>query len=254
MSEEAAYASFTDNNVDTLLSTEAGQIDVRKCRDRHAKCYDCYDDCLVPLYSEYDENVGKPINPDQLAGNRVHLELLRVCRQTYIEANPVLWSSTLWSFTHSLAFTKFMEHRNAVQRRTMRKLHLDLDMRYAWKSHTWAYWWYASLHKSVLSKFSALDVVHLDITGNKWIRNSNIIGNPAMFRADLEFNMLSDLWHVAPKTLTVTCMETFNTDGSKMTVPERQKMANDIRIKLSPSSKAPDSAGYLTFSQHPILG
>lgn len=41
--------------------------------------------------------------------------------------------------------------------------------------------------------------------------------------------MWADLWHLTPKTLTVTCMKTANLDGSKMALLQRQKMADDIR-------------------------
>lgn len=104
------------------------------------------------------------------------------------------------------------------------------------------------LKKSVLVKFSALKVVHLDITGNQWVRDSAFIGGPRMLRSDLEFNMLADLWHLTPKTLTVTCMETANMNGSKMTQAQRQQMANNIRKKLVDFTKAPYAKDYLTYS------
>lgn len=95
----------------------------------------------------------------------MQIDILRVCRQAYIEADPVLWGSILLSSTRSLAFTKFIKHRNSVQRREISNLHLDLDTRYHWKIETWAFGWYSVLKKSVLVKFSALKLVHLDITG-----------------------------------------------------------------------------------------
>lgn len=69
-----------------------------------------------------------------------------------------------------------------------------------------------------------------------------------MLRSDLEFNMLADLWHLTPKTLTVTCMETANMNGSKMTQAQRQQMANNIRKKLVDFTKAPYAKDYLTYS------
>lgn len=238
-----------ENGASDMKAAEKDTVmDTGLCRNRHADCYACYDDCLDKNYVMYDKNVGKPIDLERLRRNRMHLDILRVCRQAYIEANSVLWGSSLWSFTHSLAFSKFMEYRNAVQRREMKNMHLDLDMRYHWILDTWAYGWYSVLKKSVLVKFSALKVVHLDITGNQWVRDSDFIGGPRMLRSDLEFNMLADLWHLTPKTLTVTCMETANMNGSKMTLAKRQQMANNIRKKLVDFTKAPYAKDYLTYS------
>ena len=110
------------------------------------------------------------------------------------------------------------------------------------------------LKKSVLIKFSASKVVHIDITGNEWFRDSDFIGGPRMLRSDLDFKMLSELWHLTPKTLTVTCMETRNLDGSNMTLAQRQKMANDIRERLVDFTRALYSKNYLPHSSEGSRG
>lgn len=120
ISEQAACDMFENGASDMKAAEKDTVMDTGLCRNRHADCYACYDDCLDKNYVMYDKNVGKPIDLERLRRNRMHLDILRVCRQAYIEANSVLWGSSLWSFTHSLAFSKFMEYRNAVQRREMK--------------------------------------------------------------------------------------------------------------------------------------
>jgi hypothetical protein len=61
-----------------------------------------------------------------------------------------------------------MDRRNAVQRQLMRKLHLDLDPHYYWVRKNWADGWHAALYKRVLSRFTALEVLYLDIRDNQY--------------------------------------------------------------------------------------
>jgi hypothetical protein len=53
--------------------------DVRCCKNCHAACY-------VAFNSE----MGMP-------STTLDLRLLRVCRQVYMEANPVLWGTNTWA-------------------------------------------------------------------------------------------------------------------------------------------------------------
>lgn len=64
----------------------------------------------------YDKDIGGPIDLKQIRRNHLPLELLRACRQMCIETNTILWGTNTWSFTHSRAFYKFLERRNAIQR------------------------------------------------------------------------------------------------------------------------------------------
>lgn len=44
------------------------------------------------------------------------LQILRVCRQAYLEANPVLWSTNTFSFEDAFTFRYFTENRKSVQK------------------------------------------------------------------------------------------------------------------------------------------
>ena len=125
ISEQAACELSKSGESDMKAAEKDTRMDTRLCRNRDVDCYSCYEDCLDKRYGMYDTDVGKPIDLERLRKNRMYLDILCVCRQAYIEANPVLRGSTLLSFTHVLAFTKFMKFRNAVQRREMKNLHLS---------------------------------------------------------------------------------------------------------------------------------
>ncbi len=61
----------------------------------------------------------------------VHLTVLRVCRQIYNEANDVLWSTNTFSFCEAdPAFVDFIESRTTYQKKTLRKLRLQMDWVY----------------------------------------------------------------------------------------------------------------------------
>ena len=120
-SEQDGYELFKSEEYDAQNSSQA---DIRLSQERHAVCYSCYDDCLdATPYRFADEYVGGPKDLEKLARNRIDISLLKVCRQIYVETNPILWGTTTWSFTHALAFSQFMNRRNANQRRLMKKLH-----------------------------------------------------------------------------------------------------------------------------------
>lgn len=57
----------------------------------------------------------------------VQVQILQVCRQVYIEANPILWSSNTLSFSTAVDFSRFMSDRVAAQKASITKLHLDLS-------------------------------------------------------------------------------------------------------------------------------
>ena len=58
----------------------------------------------------------------------MHLTALRVCRQMYIEANDVLWSTNTFSFNDAaISLDRFMSARTTRQKRSLRKLRLQMN-------------------------------------------------------------------------------------------------------------------------------
>ena len=59
---------------------------------------------------------------------RMHLPILRCCRQMYIEANQILWSTNTFSIHDHKTLQHFMEDRNVVQKSRIRTLRLRIDL------------------------------------------------------------------------------------------------------------------------------
>lgn len=62
--------------------------------------------------------------------NTIDLRTLQVCRQVYIETNDVLWSTNTFSFDDgAISFDRFMSTRTGRQKRSLRKVRLQMDWR-----------------------------------------------------------------------------------------------------------------------------
>ncbi|KAN0102837.1 hypothetical protein V8E51_011150 [Hyaloscypha variabilis] len=109
ITERKAYElSKTLKNVQTT-SMKPEEAKILLCGDRHAACY-------------ADIAVKSCDNTFTLRG--LDVSALTVCRQVYVDANPILWATNTWSFHMSSAWRLWLENRNAIQRRLLRKVHL----------------------------------------------------------------------------------------------------------------------------------
>ncbi|KAL8833126.1 MAG: hypothetical protein Q9170_004484 [Blastenia crenularia] len=100
---------------------------------------------------------------DDEFGDRLTMALtvLRVCRQTYSEANQVLWSTNTFSFHNSTALKRFMMTRSIYQKRLIRCLRLDMD----WNDMGAAEW-NSALGIGLIRSLSGLRTLRLRITYN----------------------------------------------------------------------------------------
>ena len=85
------------------------------------------------------------------------LDILRSCRQMYIEANQVLWSTNTFSFNGGIDFKSFMETRTLIQKRTLKKLRLSMDYSLDHKE------WNSALNFAVLRSLHGLRHLRLSI-------------------------------------------------------------------------------------------
>jgi len=99
--------------------------------------------------------VNHPINKD----NRPHLQVLRTCRQIYLEASRVLWNTNTFSFDNPSVLKLFMNNRKAAQKQLLRKLHLD--MRWHWRFQKRA--WEKALTVTLVRSLKGLRTFHLYI-------------------------------------------------------------------------------------------
>ncbi|KAL8792748.1 MAG: hypothetical protein Q9195_004635 [Heterodermia aff. obscurata] len=72
---------------------------------------------------------------EEVYDREMHLGLLRVCRQIYNDANPILWGTNTFSFDSVPSYQRFFEGRSDFQKAALRTLHLVVDIyqrRTAW--------------------------------------------------------------------------------------------------------------------------
>lgn len=91
----------------------------------------------------------------KLSGNRLDLSILRTCHQAYIEANPILWRTNVWSFLSrydNKIANIFLKMRSAEQRRLMKMIHVEgADA-------------FCGIGMGTLEKFARFDLVTLEVT------------------------------------------------------------------------------------------
>lgn len=125
--DEASCGDFVDSTLTQQLPSDASQArEVRKAAitgHPHSSCRAL----IANLRSGQKETLGS----HQLVYHKrkeyaLPVQLLRVCRQIYIESNPLLWSTNTLSFENMTDFKTFMSNRIRAQRANITSLHLDL--------------------------------------------------------------------------------------------------------------------------------
>lgn len=91
----------------------------------------------------------------------MRLTVLRSCRQIYVEANQILWTTNTFSFGYEAAFQRFMMTRNIHQKRLIRNLRMHMDFELGSRQG-----WNSSLNMSVVRSLSGLQTLRLYIVHN----------------------------------------------------------------------------------------
>ncbi|KAK4691070.1 hypothetical protein P7C71_g5854, partial [Lecanoromycetidae sp. Uapishka_2] len=70
-----------------------------------------------------------PFHPIDFYGHyeTMHLTILRSCRQTYVEANQILWNTNTFSFDNAIAFKRSIMTRNTYQKRMISSLRMEIE-------------------------------------------------------------------------------------------------------------------------------
>ncbi|KAH6716725.1 hypothetical protein BKA61DRAFT_654058 [Leptodontidium sp. MPI-SDFR-AT-0119] len=137
VTEKQAYDLSRNESYETVIKGPMSEIltkcDMRQCHNRHAVCYEALRH-----------------GPTR----RLHIDLLSVCRQTYMEAIRLLWGTNTWSIDDFQSFRIFFGRRNALQRSLMKKVHLGSDIVIAFPP------------RSLVLKFGMLEELYIDVTIN----------------------------------------------------------------------------------------
>lgn len=88
----------------------------------------------------------------------IRLNVLRSCRQIYVEADEIFWTSNTFSFANGVTFERFMANRRIQQRRLIRSLRLEMSWR-----NTDISVWNKALSTTMVSSFSGLHTLRLQI-------------------------------------------------------------------------------------------
>ncbi|KAF8859281.1 hypothetical protein BDZ45DRAFT_364360 [Acephala macrosclerotiorum] len=137
--EREAYELSRSEEYDKSASEMNEGEDMRFCRNRHVACFKALKDA--------DRHNRPP--------NKLHIELLSVCRQAYIEANPILWSTTIWSPWGYCNWRRWCDIRTPLQRQLIKKVHLDTNVVHDY------------VHKTNISLFANWKELYVDVTVNR---------------------------------------------------------------------------------------
>lgn len=88
----------------------------------------------------------------------VRLSVLRSCRQIYVEANNMLWTSNTFLFADPTTFKRFMMTRTINQKRLLKSLRLQMESAFNEVSQ-----WEKSLNLALVRSLSALRRLRLNL-------------------------------------------------------------------------------------------
>lgn len=122
-SQDKVYAAFWSgkNDPERTFALD-GDVDRITDRDCHWHCQDYLENGYGAFTKDgcFDTETSETTPEMQ----PIRLQLLRVYRQLYIEANPVLWLTNTFSFHEAKAFHRFMVKRSALQMKLLKHLSL----------------------------------------------------------------------------------------------------------------------------------
>lgn len=100
---------------------------------------------------------GRPVGNENL--RILQLDVLRACRQMYVEAHLILWTTNTFSFTDGLTFKLFMMTRSLHQKRLIRTLRVEIE----WESCTGLREWNNAITMALIRALQGLRSLRLVI-------------------------------------------------------------------------------------------
>jgi hypothetical protein len=128
-----------------------------------------------------------------------YLQLLRTCRQIYLEASRVLWTTNTFSFDNPKFLRMFMNDRKTAQKQLLKNLHLDM----AWHRRTQKRDWERTLTLTLVRSLKGLRTLHLYIEQCLLNQASNFEN-----KSDWETKILGDSYFQEIMKLKMLSLET----------------------------------------------
>ena len=121
---------------------------------------------------------------DREIQRRPQLHLLRVCRQTYIEACPIMWITNTFSFDKAGTLESFFNNRKVTQKQLLKRLHLRMEW---WEEEAkmvgWAERanneWHRKMKLPLIKTMKGLRSLHIDCS-QSLLTKSSIMSNGAV--------------------------------------------------------------------------
>lgn len=179
----------------------------------------------------------------------IQLQLLRACRQTYLEATPILWNTNIFSFITKRAYQCFytwFAGRTSFQKKHIKSLHLYM----IWNGDNHHTLWSRALAKSRIKNLTGLRTLHFQIEQGclptKNVRAESDCGTAESAKLaaaqELRESWSQELLRLKVLPLEhVTVIVCDSRDGNKTdfkwTHDETREFAEELRVRLlSPSS------------------
>jgi hypothetical protein len=106
--------------------------------------------------------------------SKPYLQVLRTCRQIYLEASRVLWATNTFSFNRPETLKAFMNDRKTAQKQLLKNLHLDMKWHMKQDKRAWE----KALTLTLVRSLKGLRAVHLRIGQCVLDENSCFHRNP----------------------------------------------------------------------------
>jgi hypothetical protein len=155
--------------------------------------------------------VNRPTNEDK----RLYLQVLRTCRQIYLEASRVFWNTNTFSFNNPNVLKMFMDDRKTAQKQLLRKLHLDMKWHWRFQKRAWE----KALTLTLIRSLKGLRTFHLHIEQSLLNREADWEDKPAW-----ETDLLNDTYFEDVMKLKILPLETVTvniTNGLELNERER---------------------------------
>jgi hypothetical protein len=153
VTEKEAYELSNSAEYDKNARLLQNGADLRFCQNRHAACYS-------PL---------RAADREHLPPDRLSISLLLVCRQAYIAANPILWSTNTWGFHDIEPWRQWRQAiflaMNYIQQQLIQKVYLGANVVTE------------CVDNYDISQFKIWDELYIDITVNSKDHTSSKLKN-----------------------------------------------------------------------------
>lgn len=206
--------------------------DTFKERHKHCKSWDRENE---RFYDENQRRLFRLMTAEERRRPMLDLRILGACRQTYEEANVLLWTTNTFSFEDSTCLKMFIGGLHSTQINRLKRMHID----FAWSIES-ANEWECLLRSSFVSRLNALQTLHA--TFDQYFPNSYFPNSSSFIPENFARKIVLQLsrMRVLPlQHVTVVVGDDIrcpSTQRYRWSNTHKREVAGDLRNKLLDSS------------------